>query len=29
MQSIDMSGFANGKAYRSGQPAFECAYLKL
>jgi hypothetical protein len=28
MQSIDVSGFENGEAYRSGQPAFECAYLK-
>ena len=28
MRSIDVSGFQNGEAYRSGQPAFECAYLK-
>jgi hypothetical protein len=28
MRNIDVIGFENGDAYRAGQPAFECTYLK-
>jgi hypothetical protein len=27
-RNLDVIGFENGDAYRAGQPAFECTYLK-